>query len=125
MMHQGRMQKAHVEQMSHGPLRAGITATQALPGRVHQVAMDNRRFLNCLTEQSPVTLYTVTTLGIFITKNSMSEDKKYCNDFATEHTEGSFKESYCLFSNFVLYSPSSNAALRSDVCNIRQQEIGL
>lgn len=55
--------------------------------------MDNQRFLNCLTEQSLVTLYAVTTLGIFITKSSMSEGKKYCRHFATEDTEGmiSFK----------------------------------
>lgn len=50
--------------------------------------MDNERFLNCLPEQSPVTLYTAITLGIFITKSSMSKDKKYCHHFATEDTEG-------------------------------------
>lgn len=45
--------------------------------------MDNQRFLNCLTEQSPVTLHTVTPLGIFITNSSVSEGKKYCHCFAT------------------------------------------
>jgi len=50
--------------------------------------MDNERFQNCLPEQSPVSLYTVMTLGIFIAKSSVSEREKHCHHFAAEDTEG-------------------------------------
>lgn len=58
-MEQGRVQRAHVEQMSRRPLRAGMMATQALPGRAHQVQVSHHLSREVRDAQSIILIATL------------------------------------------------------------------